>query len=319
MNIYELVTSQILERIEETEKTKEPFYWIRPWTGGAKTPQNYITQIPYHGANLVTLTPGEYITYKQLLDYKKTLSPTEEKKVYIKKGCHTVPIFFFTKKPKKDKDGNIIYKKDKTTPEEVFVFKYYRAFNREDIKGLPSHFPAEHIEHTETESMRQADRFILAYAKQEKLTLDTVKDGSECFYLPGEHFVRVPAREGFTTAYDFYSSIFHELMHSTSKGLGRDMGKSFGSAAYCKEELVAQIGSAMLLNAFGIVPETKKIQDNDIAYIKGWAEHLKNNKSEIVRASSLAENAARYFFSTAQKQIQLEETLEITNPFISGR
>ena len=148
--------------------------------------------------------------------------------------------------------------------------------------------------------MRKADTFIYAYAKRENLTLDIVRDGAECFYMPSEHLVRVPEKEGFATAYDFYSSIFHELIHSTSKGLNRDTGKSFGSTAYCKEELVAQIGSAMLLNIFEIIPESNKIKDNNIAYIKGWAEHLKNNKSEIVRASCLAENAVKHFLDTAE-------------------
>lgn len=309
MNIYDLVTNQILERIEKAEHSQEPFYWIKPWTGGAKVPQNYISQTPYHGANLITLSPGEYITYKQLMDYKKNLAPKDAENIFIKKGCHTVPIFFFTRKPKTDKEGNIIYRErsGKKIPEEIFIFKYYRAFNREDIEGLPSHFPAEHIQHTETQAMKKADAFIYAYAKKENLTLDIVKDGSECFYMPAEHLVRVPEKEGFTTAYDFYSSLFHELIHSTSKSLKRDTGKSYGSDAYSKEELVAQIGSAMLLNVFEIIPESDKIQDNDIAYIKGWAEHLKNNKSEIVRASCLAENAARHFLDTAEQQIQFEQ------------
>lgn len=310
MNVYDIVTNKILERIEQAEKDNEPFYWIKPWNGGAKVPENYINRIPYRGANLIMLDAGEYITYKQLQDYKKKLTPEQAEKIHIKKDAHTVPVFFFTKKIKTDKDGNIVYKKKRTgeeVPEETFIFKYYRAYNREDIEGLPSHYPAEKIEHTKTESMERADEFIKAYAESENLTLDFVEDGSRCYYSPSDHLVRVPKKEGFKTMYDYYSSVFHELVHSTSKGLKRDVGSGFGTEKYCKEELVAQIGSALLLHEFEIIPDTDKEIDNDIAYIKGWAEHLKENKSEIVRASHLAESAAHYFLEKAQEQLMLEK------------
>ena len=68
---------------------------------------------------------------------------------------------------------------------------------------------------------------------------------------------------------------------------------------------MAQIGSAILLNEFEVVPDSTKEKDNDIAYIKGWADHLKDNKSEIVRASHLAENAVNYFLEKAEQQIML--------------
>lgn len=66
----------------------------------------------------------------------------------------------------------------------------------------------------------------------------------------------------------------------------------------------------MLLNVFEIIQESDKIHDNDITYIKGWTEHLKNNKSEIVRASCLAENAVIYFLDTVVQQIQFEQATQ---------
>ena len=308
MNVYEIATNQIIERIEQAERNHEPFFWVKPWNGGAKVPENYMTNIPYRGVNHLLLDAGEYITHKQLQEYKKKLSPEEAEKVHIKKGCHMVPVFFFTRKPKTDKDGNIIFRTKKNgeqVPEEKFIFKYYRAYNREDIAGLPSHYPAKRIEHTETEAMRKADQYIKAYAESENLVLDIVEDGSSCYYSPADHLVRVPEKEGFETAYSYYSSVFHELIHSTSRGLEREVGRNFGSEKYSREELVAQIGSAILLNEFEVVPDSTKEKDNDIAYIKGWADHLKDNKSEIVRASHLAENAVNYFLEKAEQQIML--------------
>ena len=96
-------------------------------------------------------------------------------------------------------------------------------------------------------------------------------------------------------------------MHSTSKGIGRELGGSYGSATYCKEELVAQIASSMALNIFGIVPDKEEEFDNDIAYIKGWADYLKENKKEILIASSQAEKAVKYFCDVAERQLEIEK------------
>ena len=53
MNVYDIVTNKILEKIEQAEKDNEPFYWIKPWNGGAKVPQNYINRIPYNHIKFV--------------------------------------------------------------------------------------------------------------------------------------------------------------------------------------------------------------------------------------------------------------------------
>lgn len=304
MNIYEQITNKILNRIEEAEKSGKPFHWVKPWNGGSKMPVSYATGHNYNGINMVMLEPSEYITYKALLDYKKNLSEDEAEKIQIKKGSHKVPIYYFGQCELKDKDGNVVYKdEDKTEPEKRWYMKYYLAYDREDISNLPSHFPAEKIEHTPIENGDQLNKYINAYAKAEDLEIDYVEDGSRCYYSPMKHMVRVPKSEGFVSLYSFFSAVLHEIVHSTSKGLNRQVGDRFGSTTYSKEEMVAQIGSQMLLNHFGIVPEKEDEEDNDIAYIKGWASYIKKSpKTEIVKASCLAQNAVEYFIETAERQ-----------------
>lgn len=80
------------------------------------------------------------------------------------------------------------------------------------------------------------------------------------------------------------------------------------SDLYSKEELVAQIGSQFLLNQFGIIPKDEAEIDNDIAYIKGWAEHLEDNRTEIVKASYQAQKAVEYFISTAERHLEKDFT-----------
>ena len=310
MDIYEMITQKVLDRIEEAQKNKTPFFWCKPWTGGAKLPISYTNQKAYNGVNFATLDAGEYITFKALQEYKGTLTEEEAEKIKIKKGCHKQPVFFMSSIDKKDDDGNVIMKKNSDgteSPEQIWYTKYYLAFNIEDIENLPSHFPAEHLEHTPTENSKKLDEYINAYARSENLTVDIVKDGGKCFYRPSNHMIRVPEASGFKSQYSVYSSILHEIMHSTSKGLSRPLGSSFGSAHYSREELVAQLASSMALNIFGIVPDNMDEFDNDAAYLKGWSDFLKDGKMEISKASAKAQQAVKYFIEVAERQLEKEK------------
>ena len=70
---------------------------------------------------------------------------------------------------------------------------------------------------------------------------------------------------------------------------------AFGSEEYSKEELVAEIGSANLLNIIGI--ETRKTFRNNAAYIQNWLSVLKNDVKFIVSAAGKAEKAVNYILN----------------------
>lgn len=297
MNVYEIVTEKILERIKQAKENGQTFRWVKPWSGGPPFAVSYTTGLPYRGINRLILDAGEYITYKALQDYRKT--QPEDADIHVKAGSHKKPIFFYGTYDKTDENGNTILN-DKGDPEQGRYLKFYSAFNIEDIVGVQSHFPAVKTEKTSTEQTELLDKYIAAYAEADNLTVDIVEDGSKCFYRPSAHMVRVPAKEGFTSSYAYYSSVLHELVHSTSKGLDRHTGQMYGSEQYSREELVAQIGSQMLLTHFKIADDNDD-EENDIAYIDGWASHLKEHTREIVKAASQAEKAIQYFLETAEK------------------
>ena len=310
MDIYEIITQKVLDRIEEAEKKGTPFFWSKPWTGGPKLPTSYTSQKAFNGVNLVTLDAGEYITFKALQEYKGTLTEEEAEKIKIKKGSHTQPVFFRSSIDKKDKDGKVVMKKNPDgteSPEQVWFTKYYPAFSIEDIENLPSHFPAEHLDHTPTENSKKLEEYICAYARSEKLTVDIVKDGGRCFYRPSDHMIRVPNASSFKSQYAYFSALMHEIMHSTSRGTERKLGKDFGSKDYCTEELVAQLASSMALNIFGIVPDNMDEFDNDAAYLKNWAAFLREGKMEISKASAKAQQAVKYFTEVAERQLEKEK------------
>ena len=101
---------------------------------------------------------------------------------------------------------------------------------------------------------------------------------------------------------EYYSTAFHEFTHSTmaSGRCDRKPDKAvtrFGDADYSREELVAEIGSAMILGRLGI--ESDRAFRNSAAYIQGWLRALKNDTRMIVWAAAKAEAAARYILSEA--------------------
>lgn len=116
--------------------------------------------------------------------------------------------------------------------------------------------------------------------------------------------IRLPLFEQFINANEYYSTASHESVHSTMKesrcNRAEDRkGKlvAFGSEDYSKEELVAEIGSANLMNIIGI--ETSGTFRNNTAYIQNWLSVLKNDVKFIVSASSKAEKAVKYILGEA--------------------
>jgi antirestriction protein ArdC len=106
----------------------------------------------------------------------------------------------------------------------------------------------------------------------------------------------MPARGLFSSVEKYYSTLFHELTHSTGhvSRIGREgieILNTFGSESYSKEELVAEMGAAMLCGVTGIAPATLQ---NSAAYLKTWIERLKADSRLLVSAASAAQKAADY-------------------------
>jgi antirestriction protein ArdC len=113
----------------------------------------------------------------------------------------------------------------------------------------------------------------------------------------------MPARGLFSAAEEYYSTLFHELTHSTghSSRIGREgieILNTFGSESYSKEELVAEMGAAMLCGVTGIAPATLQ---NSAAYLKTWIERLKADSRLLVSAASAAQKAADYIRGESAK------------------
>ena len=287
--VYQMVTDRIIEQIN-----KGIVPWHKPWhfAGNASTSEdvaiNYVSRKPYSLLNQwLLMEPGEYITFTQI----KGLGGN------LKKGAKSRFVVFFTKATYKKIDPETNEEKEETYP----LLRYYNVYRLADTEGIKSKLPApgEAPEIVETPAMSdEADAAIAAYiASQAGLTFQNDKPSDRAYYSLHDDKVVVPMRSQFTEMAEYYSTAFHELTHSTlteGRCNRRQVGEVafFGSKSYSREELVAEMGAAMLCSNFGV--DTDKAFCNSVAYLQSWVANLKNDPKAIVVAASRAEKAARY-------------------------
>lgn len=272
VNVYQIVTERI---IEELKNGIIP--WQKPWVGGQMEAINFVTRKPYSLLNQILLgKAGEWLTFKQIQD----------KKACLRVGAKSRIVVYFTLVDKKET------KNDETINKKFPVLKYYRVFHIDDVQGLESKI--EQVEF-DGDPIDEAENIINDYLKREKLTFREGDD--KAFYSPLSDVVVVPNRYRFKEVSEYYSTSFHELTHSTmheNRCNRRDENKNsmFGNFEYSREELVAEIGAAMLCNHANI--DCEKAFKNSVAYIQSWLEALNDDPKMIVWASSRAEKAAKY-------------------------
>ena len=189
---------------------------------------------------------------------------------------------------------------DKLTGEQrekpVPMLRYYNVFHLDQIEGLnivPATKPREPATHA------QAGEIIRAYSQRSGVEL-THRISDEAFYSPSADRVVLPMMEQFHSTAEYYSTAFHELTHSTGHRSRLDRLRAtahFGSESYSREELVAEIGAAALMNHVGL--ETPSTFRNSTAYIQSWLTALRNDKRLIVTASGAASKAFDYITGEA--------------------
>lgn len=291
MNVYQMVTDRIIEQLE-----KGIVPWQKPWSGAGLADGgaiNYVTRKPYSLLNQILLgREGEYLTFKQVKDLGGD----------VKKGAKSGMVVFFTmmttsKKKQKDEDGNEV---EITIINEhhIPVLRYYHVFHIDDCEGIESK-AAEIIANDTLKPIERAENVINGYlSREKKLKFQNDKPSGDAYYSPMRDAVVVPMMSQYQIVEEYYSTTFHELTHSTmpeyrcNRRGDSDLIAAFGNDSYSKEELVAELGSAMLCNAVGI--DCDKAFNNSVAYIQGWLKRLKNDNRVIVWASSKAEKAAKY-------------------------
>lgn len=281
-SVYEMVTDRIIEQLE-----KGVIPWQKPWTGVRSGAFNRISKKPYSLLNQMLLKfDGEYATFKQWADLGG----------HIRKGEKSEIVVFWKIQPieEEQEDGTKVVK-------QIPLLRYYNVFHISQVDGVEP-LQEEAIDN-DIKPIEKAENVLHDYWTRENITVKHMA-GNRAYYSPTLDMICLPLFEQFTDSNEYYSTAFHESVHSTMKenrcNRAEDRkGKNvaFGSQDYSKEELVAEIGSATILNIIGI--ETKGSFTNSAAYIQNWLSVLRNDVKFIISASSKAEKAVKYILGEA--------------------
>ncbi|TCO68220.1 ArdC family protein [Caldanaerobacter subterraneus] len=283
--VHDIVLERIFQQMERGE-----IPWKKGW---ADTPPiNYITRKPYTGINVLLLSKGgEYLTFQQI----------QQLGGRIKKGAKAEIVVFFKPYTKiieeVDPETGEIVEKEK----ESLVLKYYHVFHLSDTEGIPSK-----LKKKEHNPLQEAEKIIAGYKDAPKITHD---NPNEAYYNAVKDLINIPDKGLFYDIHEYYSTLFHEIIHSTGhpKRLNRfkeNEKSAFAADSYSLEELVAEIGAAMLCQHAGIVEKTIK---NSTAYIQSWLKHLQNNKMMIFTAAGRAQKAVDYVLGIKSEEENPEE------------
>lgn len=315
----------LIKRMEEMQKD-----WHKGWIGGGSMfglPQN-ISGRTYEGSNafLLFLHTAEngykapvYMTYGQL--YKEC--------AHVLKGEKAVPVFKWGFSIK-DKDGKKVTEEEfhnmtddekKECKRRPFL-KIYPEFNidqtnmsevnKEKYDAVVSQFRKTDVP-TITDGMYVNKAIDRMMEKQEwvcKIQYDKEEKGA--YYSPAKDIVVLPTKaqfrihpddpeECFKDGQEYYGTALHEMAHSTGhpSRLDRLKPAAFGSPEYAKEELVAELTSAMVGNTLGF---DRRISDNNVAYLQNWTSALRKEPKFIVTVMADVNKASRIIIENIDKQ-----------------
>lgn len=291
---------QITEQIVEALKNNV-IPWEKPWNneGGLRCfPRSVSTGKLYNGINtwmlpLLGYNSPWWITAGQVAKRGGTIKDNQKP---------TVVVFWKVSKFE-----------DKTTKKErvIPMLKYFEVYNLEqcDIpadelakldKRLDKLAGAKIVktEDNKNERIEICEATIRAYLEGQSLS---VQDSSQAFYRVQPDTLHMPTLDTFTTSEHYYATLFHEAVHSTGhpKRLARKIENKFGTKAYAREELTAELGASFLCGILGI--DTQPVTENRDAYIKGWLKKLQDDEKCILVASGKAGHATDMILGTKQK------------------
>ena len=292
LDVYQLVTARIIELLEAGT-----IPWQKPWDESG-VPMNVISKRPYRGINLWLLLS---------LNYERNLFLTWDqlKKIggSVNQGQHGHIVVFWKQvnKVPEELDSN---GKQKTTP----MLRYYKVFNIAQCRDIPKELIPELL--TETVDPILECEAIINMMPDSPLLIFT---GKKAYYDVEKDHVVLPSLKRFKTSESYYSTLFHELVHSTGaeKRLGRktitEMAE-FGSEPYSMEELIAELGASYLNSYTGILD--KEIESS-AAYISGWLDKFRGDKRFIISASGQAQKAVDLILNRPESESkdEVEESM----------
>ena len=172
------------------------------------------------------------------------------------------------------------------------LLRYYTVFNVAQCEGIA--IPTLCNPHVHP--IAECERIVAGMPNPPKIEFG----GNKAFYVPSGDLITLPVRERFNNAEEFYSTMLHEMVHSTGhvsrlnrKGINKK-GVGFGSQTYSHEELVAELGASFLNAKAGISASTLS---NSASYIANWISVLRRDSKMLIAAAGAAQKAADYILN----------------------
>lgn len=271
-DVYQIVTDRVISLLEAGTVP-----WRKPWAGGEyQFPMNLASGKAYRGVNVWLLSCAGFgspywVSFKQARDRGGNVRKGEKSSLAV-----------FWKRLDVD---------DKVTGERKFVplLRYYNVFNVEQCDGLA--YPKPEAKPDTFNPIAAAESIVEAMPARPEITHGEPR----AYYRRDVDRVNMPAKQSFDVEAEYYSTLFHELIHSTGheSRLARLANEStnFGSSTYAKEELLAEMGASYLSASAGILHRTV---DNSAAYVASWLRRLRDDRKLVVNAAAAAQRAADF-------------------------
>lgn len=293
--------------------------------GGYLTPVNFISKNAYRGINVIMLKDGNPFTVFEN-PYFLTFKQVQSLKGKVTKGAKGLEVIYFTRLYKFEATEKIkefaTYSKQKMKNHlkangldtnhfdflvnTIPILKYYTVFNGKDIEGIDF----------KLKNLSELERAKLGYIAPDdpnnkdatNLTAELIiktfpKDSAKIIHHTGgasynsrTDVVKMPNIKSFYASESYYSTLFHEMIHSTGhqKRLDRPMGSGFGTLPYAKEELIAEFGAVFLSAQAGILWKTQK---DHADYLKNWQlalQFMGEDNKLLMRSATQAQKAVDY-------------------------
>lgn len=340
----DLFAEMMIEKIESIRKD-----WQKPWftEGALQWPRN-LSGREYNGMNAFMLLLHcekegyeipRFCTFDCVQRLNKPGKDEQElPRVSVLRGEKSFPVMLTTftciHKETKQKIKYDDYKKLSDKEKERYnvypKLQVFRVFNvaqtnlREARPELWERLAQENtrpkIEDGEHFSFAPVDTMI-----KDNLWICPIKPQHQdnAYYSIAKKEIVVPEKEQFKSGEAFYGTLFHEMTHSTGAEdvLDRFKPTTFGSQEYAREELVAELGSALVAQRYGM---TRHIKEDSCAYLKGWLDELKESPQfikttllDVKRASSLITQKVDKIAQDLERNVGEKQAEEATKDMVA--
>jgi antirestriction protein ArdC len=274
--------------------------WHKEWDGIAGLPTSLATYKPYQGSNVLVL----WLTalekgYNSL--YWGTYKQMSERGGQVRKGEKSVEIIRPITFEREQDDGTI---------KKFHILRLFHVFNVDQCDWAEDARLPKVAVRTPVEAIEGAEAIVADYLATGP---SLGHGGDRAYYQPGTDHIQLPLRDQFHSAEAYHSTKFHEAVHSTGhssrearQGIAEGTFGAFGDAVYSNEELIAELGAAMLCAIAGI--EQQATLDSSAAYLAHWIKALKGDKNLIIQAASAAQKAVNRIVGNLPVDTEEEES-----------